>query len=58
MTQPVTNWDLYRKCPIEKAETGEPCTSLSGRVVGGQPDGVLTILEHPHGARQLRVITA
>ena len=56
MTQPVTNWIAYRKCPICLRMTGNACVSKSGRIVGGQPDGVLTELEHPHNARKLRAL--
>jgi hypothetical protein len=50
------DWDDYRKCSqICGAEIGEPCTSLSGRVVGGRPDGVRTPLKAAHRTRKLRV---
>lgn len=52
--EPV-DWNAYRKCSqICRAETGEPCFSLSGTVVGGRPDGVRTPLTHAHAARKLR----
>ena len=55
MTQPVTDWNLYRKCSqVCGAETGEACVSLSGLIVGGQPDKIRTELEHPHLSRKLR----
>ena len=47
-------WDDYRKCRTCLRETGRPCVSRSGRVVGGHPDGVETELEHPHVARPRR----
>jgi hypothetical protein len=50
-----TDWNDYRKCSqICRAETGEPCTSTSGKIVGGQTDGVRTPLAAPHKARKLR----
>ncbi len=54
MTQPVTNYLLYRKCPICQRASGNPCRSASGRIVDGQPDGIPTDLEYPHKARRLR----
>lgn len=51
----AVDWDRYRKCSqVCQAETGKPCFSLNGRVVGGQPDGVVTPLDHPHVSRKLR----
>lgn len=47
----ATDWDGWRKCTTCQAPTGEPCYSLSGRVVDGQPDGVPTVLLEPHRAR-------
>lgn len=56
MTQPVTDWDLYRKCSVIcRAEIGEPCFTTSSRIVNGQPDRVRTVLERPHSSRKLRV---
>lgn len=55
VTPLLTNWDLYRKCSqICRAEIGQPCVSRSGRIVNGQPDGVLTALAVPHKARKIR----
>lgn len=55
MTQPVTNWGLYRKCiRICRAPIGEPCFTVSSRIVNGQPDRVRTPLEEPHTSRLLR----
>lgn len=48
------DWNDYRKCPVCKAPTGEPCCSLSGRIVNGRPDGVRTDLGLPHTLRQKR----
>lgn len=49
------DWNAYRKCSqVCRAETGEPCYSLSGAVVGGRPDGVRTYLVVPHAARKRR----
>jgi hypothetical protein len=50
----MTNWHAWRKCPICSAEIGEPCTSLSGLIVGGQPDKVSVELILPHRARKAR----
>jgi len=44
----------YRACPVCKAELGQSCRSLSGRVVDGRPDGVAVDLDHPHQARKRR----
>lgn len=47
--------DDYRKCSqICGAKIGEPCFSLSGRIVGGRPDGIRTPLDAPHKARKRR----
>jgi len=57
MTDPrktVVNWDAYRQCDGCRANTGEPCISLSGKVVNGHPDGCETPLERPHKSRRLR----
>lgn len=55
MSQPTTDWNTYRKCSqICGAPSGKPCTSRSGKIVGGQPDGVLTELAAPHKARKRR----
>lgn len=51
--EPV-DWGRYRKCSqVCRAPAGEPCFSLSGRIVGGRPDGVRTPLTHAHKARKL-----
>lgn len=55
LTRPDTDWSRYRACPICKAPLGKACRSLSGRIVNGRPDGVLTILLIPHKARKLRI---
>lgn len=50
------DWTAYRKCSqICRAEIGEACFSLSGRIVGGRPDRVRTELSKPHASRKLRV---
>jgi hypothetical protein len=55
MTQPLTDWDLYRKCNlICRAPSGQPCFTVSGRIVNGRPDGARTDLEHPHTSRKMR----
>lgn len=55
MTQPVTDWDRYRRCiRICLAPIGEPCFTTSGRIVNGRPDRVRTPLEAPHPSRLLR----
>lgn len=51
----MTDWSLYRKCyRVCRARMGEPCFTLSGRIVDGRPDGVLTRLATPHVSRELR----
>lgn len=51
----MTDWSLYRACSqVCRAKMGEPCFSLSGRVVDGQTDNVRTYLAVPHLARKLR----
>lgn len=48
--------DDYRKCSqVCRAEMGEKCFSLSGKIVEGQPDSIRTYLDRPHMARRLRV---
>jgi hypothetical protein len=55
ITPELTDWTQYRKCSqICRAPIGRPCVSMSGKVVGGQPDGVRTELTVPHKARKLR----
>jgi hypothetical protein len=59
MTDPATkpppvDWSQYRACGICKVRLGEPCISLSGRVVDGRPDGVRTVLTRAHGGRRPR----
>ena len=50
------DWDEYRKCSqVCRAETGEPCFSLSGTIANGRPDGVRTYLALPHTTRKRRV---
>jgi hypothetical protein len=52
----AVDWNAYRKCSqVCRAEIGQPCFSLSGRIVGGRPDGVRTPLTHAHAARKLRI---
>lgn len=56
MSPEPVDWSAYRKCSqICRAEIGEPCFSMSGKIVGGQPDGVRTELAAPHKARKRRV---
>lgn len=56
MSPKVIDWNDYRKCSqICRAETGEPCVSMSGKIVDGQPDNVRTALAVPHKARKRRV---
>lgn len=47
-------WETFRRCPVCRAEIGEACRALSGRVAGGRPDGVSTPLAHAHAARKRR----
>lgn len=52
----AVDWDDYRKCSqVCRAETGQPCFSLSGTVAGGRPDGVKTVLAEAHTSRKRRV---
>jgi hypothetical protein len=52
--EPV-DWNAYRACSTCLAKMGKPCFSRSGKIVGGQPDGIRTALPAPHGGRKLRV---
>lgn len=58
MTGPAVDWMAWRKCRVCNAVCGTPCTSRSGRIVGGRPDGAVRELEQPHTARRMRVIPA
>ena len=50
-----TDWNDYRKCSqVCRAEMGQPCFALSGRIVDGQPDRVFTPLLFPHASRRRR----
>jgi len=49
---PSVDWSKWRACPVCRAELGNPCRALSGRVEGGRPDGVATALPMPHAKRQ------
>lgn len=52
----MIDWSAYRKCSqVCRAETGQPCFSLSGTIANGQADGVRTVLDKPHNARKRRV---
>lgn len=44
----------YRKCRVCGAATSEACAALSGRVVGGRPDGIREVLPLPHTSRVKR----
>lgn len=49
------DWDDYRACTqVCRAPMGKPCFALSGRIVNGHTDGVITVLNVPHNARKLR----
>lgn len=51
----IVVWDDYRKCSqVCRAATGDPCFSLNGKIVNGQPDGVRTPLDEPHKSRKRR----
>lgn len=50
----AVDWSAFRACPVCRVAIGAACRSASGRVVGGQPDGISTALEHPHVARKRR----
>lgn len=48
------DWSAYRTCGTCRARMGEPCFALSGRVAGGRPDGLRTVLDHAHAHRKRR----
>lgn len=50
----AVDWTAYRACPTCKAASGEACRTMSGRVVGGRPDGAAQPLSHAHVARVRR----
>jgi hypothetical protein len=50
----AVDWSAYRACSTCRVPMGAACRSASGRIVGGQPDGISTALEHPHVARKRR----
>jgi hypothetical protein len=53
----LTDWNLYRKCSqVCRAEIGQPCISLSGRIVNGRPDGIRRELSVPHPSRKRRTL--
>ena len=55
MTQPVTDWNLFRKCiRVCRAPIGQPCFTTSSRIINGRPNRVPAFLEFPHNARLLR----
>jgi hypothetical protein len=47
-------WDDYRACGGCGAAQGQPCRSLSGRIVNGRPDGVSTPITRAHVDRRRR----
>lgn len=51
MTAPI-DWRRFRKCPVCHALIGEACRSLSGTVMNGRPDAVVTVLDRPHSSRK------
>lgn len=50
----VTDWTLYRACPVCKAPLGAACFTRSGAVVDGRPDNVVQLAPRAHIARKLR----
>lgn len=55
MNPPIVDWDAYRACSqVCRAKMGQPCFSISGKVVDGRPDQVRTVLSRPHVSRKLR----
>lgn len=50
----MTDWSVYRKCRICRAEIGEACEALYSRVENGAPAGARRELLVPHGFRQRR----
>lgn len=51
---PEPDWNEYRKCSGCQMPTGSPCIALSGRIVNGRPDNVVTVLSFPHKGRERR----
>lgn len=49
-------WLLWRKCKICGAVSGDPCRSLSGRIVKGRPDGLSVPLDRVHRSRTPRMV--
>lgn len=50
----VTDWSMWRLCPVCRAPIGQPCLTRSGRVVGGRVVGPSVRLDRPHAMRRLR----
>lgn len=52
----MIDWWLYRQCRVCHASMGKACTSQSGRIVAGRPDGARRELAQPHTVRRLRAV--
>lgn len=50
----AVDWSGFRKCPVCHALIGEACRSLSGTVMNGRPDAVVTVLDRAHSSRRPR----
>jgi hypothetical protein len=50
----LVDWTVYGRCRICRAETGQPCTSVYGRIVAGRPEGGARPLPVAHGHRKRR----
>lgn len=54
----MTDWSVYRKCPVCFAELGEACTTITGALIHGHPypqvDPVRSNRDRPHSRRKLR----
>jgi hypothetical protein len=56
MTNPaaLVDWTAYAACRICRAATGQPCTSVYGRIAAGRPEGGPRALPVAHGHRKRR----
>lgn len=51
----MTDWTLYRACPVCKVAICDPCLSMSGSIAGDQPDGIAVTITHAHASRRFRL---
>lgn len=52
----MTDWNLWRKCRVCRADIGVACRTLSGRIINGRPDGIARYMLVPHKSREPRKI--